>query len=331
MKIKPISSKHNICILIIPTIIVAFIICGCKDNPTEYSRSGFAFDTVIEISVYDGNKEHAETVLNGCFEICNKYDQLFNINNSSGDIYKINHSDGKPVNVSSDTLEIIEKSIYYSEISDGLFDITIEPIYELWNIQESEHSNIPSEDEIKNALQYVDYHNIKVSADSICVPSECKINLGAVAKGYIADKIKEYLIEQNINSAIINLGGNIVVVGSKPDGNSYNIGIQQPFSSTGEIIKSIGVMDQSVVTSGIYQRYFEYNNKVYHHIINPYTGYPVDNELNSVSVICNNSVDADAYSTICMLMGYDDAIKWIESIDSISVIFIDKDNKIIEK
>lgn len=313
-------------------IIVTLQLCGCKDIITDYSKSGFAFDTVIEITVYDNNKEHAESVLNSCMDLCNYYDSVFNISNPSSDIYKINISDGKAVKVSDDTIDIIKRSVFYSEISNGIFDITIEPLYELWDFNNSSHEKIPDKDSILNELENVNYKTIELSESdqTVTVPRGVKINLGAIAKGYIADKLKELLTENNIDCALINLGGNILVFGEKPDKRSFNIGIQKPFSNTGEIITTVEANNKSVVTSGIYQRYFEYEGNIYHHIIDPFTGYPADNELASVTIIADSSTDADAYSTICMLLGKEKANDFLKNIGSVSAVLIDKSGNITE-
>lgn len=317
-------------IIFLLVIIVTLQLCGCKDIITDYSKSGFAFDTVIEITVYDNNKAHAEAVLNSCMDLCNYYDSLFNINTPSSDIYRINNSEGEAVKVSQDTIDILNRSVFYSEISDGIFDITIEPLYELWDFNNSSHENIPDNDSILKELENVNYKLVEISESdkTVIVPKGLKINLGAIAKGYIADKLKEFLKENDIECALINLGGNILTFGEKPDKKSFNIGIQKPFSSTGEIITTVEANNKSVVTSGIYQRYFEYDEKIYHHIVNPFTGYPAENNLASVTIISDSSTDADALSTICMLLGEEKANDFLKTIGSVSAVLIDKGGNI---
>lgn len=329
MKIKKDFKKILITISI---VILAFTVCGCKENISEYSQTGFAFDTVIGITIYDINKNHAENVLNECISKCNYFDSLFSITNAESEIYKINHAEGNAVKVSDETLDIINKSVLYSEKSNGLFDITIGPLYDLWDFNESNHKSLPDAAKINVAVNNLNYKKISIDIDSktICIPKDYKLNLGGIAKGYIADYLKDYILSQNIDSAIINLGGNILTIGSKPNGENYNIGIQKPFSSSGEILTSVSVTNKSVVTSGTYQRYFVYDEKIYHHIINPKTGYPVDNGLSSVTIISDSSTDADAYSTICMLLGYEKGLKFINSQNNISAIFIDNNGNIIQ-
>ena len=320
-------------LILLTFIILTFTLYGCKGFEEEYSKSGFFFDTVVNVSIYDNDKSHADKVLTKCIDLCTYYDSIFSVNNPESDIYKINNSNGSEVLVSEDTIFILEKAIEYSKQSNGLFDITIEPLYELWDFNSSEHINLPDKNNINELIKNVDYSNINISPinKTVTLKKGSKITLGALAKGYIADKLKEYLISEGITSGVINLGGNIQTFGTKPDKTPYTIGIQKPFSNNGEIATTVQIINKSVVTSGTYQRYFEHNNICYHHIINPNTGYPADSNLSSVSIITENSLDADAYSTICMLLGYEDSVDFLNSLNmDISAVFIDNNGNIKE-
>lgn len=310
-------------------MILIINLSGCGKSQEPQSISGFYFDTFISISLY--SDENVQSILDGCMNLCEHYDKLFNVSDKNSDIYLINHAKGNPVSVDKDTLEIVEKAINYSKETDGLFDITINSAYSLWNFENNDECLLPDDELLQNAVNKIDYRNVIINKDdcTIRLENEAQINLGALAKGYIADKLKKYLVNEGITSGLINLGGNVLAIGSKPDGSDYHIGLQRPFASTGEIIKDISVSDLSVVTSGIYQRYFEADNMIYHHILDPFTGYPVENELNSVTIICSSSLDADAYSTICMLMGYEDGRNFINSCDDVKAIFIDRNNNIL--
>lgn len=320
-------------LILLTFIILTFTLYGCKGFEEEYSKSGFFFDTVVNVSIYDNDKSHADKVLTKCIDFCTYYDSIFSVNNPKSDIYKINNSNESEVVVSEDTIFILEKAIEYSKQSNGLFDITIEPLYELWDFNSSEHINLPDKNNINELIKNVDYSNINISPinKTVTLKKGSKITLGALAKGYIADKLKEYLISEGITSGVINLGGNIQTFGTKPDKTPYTIGIQKPFSNNGEIATTVQIINKSVVTSGTYQRYFELNNICYHHIINPNTGYPADSNLSSVSIITKNSLDADAYSTICMLLGYEDSVDFLNSLNmDISAVFIDNNGNIKE-
>ena len=184
-------------------------------------------------------------------------------------------------------------------------------------------------DTIAEAVSHVDYSKVDINGNTITLKDpKAGIDLGAIAKGYIADQVKTYLKRQGVKHAIINLGGNVDVIGTKPDGSKYNIGIQKPFDESGEAITSVKLKDQTVVTSGIYERYFKKNGKLYHHILDPRTGYPCENNLYSVSIITDSSTKADALSTTCFLLGYKKGMKLIEQMDGVDAIFITDDEKI---
>ncbi|MCR5268681.1 MAG: FAD:protein FMN transferase [Lachnospiraceae bacterium] len=310
------------------TEFLAIFMTGCALLSKPYTRSGFALDTMVSITLYDTDEKHANEVMDAAFDRLMEYDRLFDPNNPESDIYRMNHAEGKEVTVSDDTMELLRLAAGYAKISDGLLDITIQPLYVLWDFQGS-HETLPDETAIKGALATVDHHNIHLTGDrTVMLSHNAQVNPGAIAKGYIADRLKDYLLSQGITSALINLGGNVLTIGHKPDGSDYNIGLQKPFDDMGEMITDVSVSDRSVVTSGIYQRYFSYNDRIYHHILDPETGYPKDTDLNAAVIIADSSVDADAYSTICMLLGKEQAGIFIKEHPEISAILIDRDNHI---
>lgn len=253
---------------------------------------------------------------------------MFSTTNTDSELYKLNHANGQPLTVSSETANLIQEGIHYSELSGGAFDLTIEPVSALWDFK-ADKPTVPSSDAIAQAVSHVDYTKVDIQDNTITLEDpEAGIDLGAIAKGYIADQVKTYLKKQGIKHAIINLGGNVDVIGTKPDGSKYNIGIQKPFDESGEAITSVQLKDQTVVTSGIYERYFKKNGKLYHHILDPRTGYPCENNLYSVSIITDSSTKADALSTTCFLLGYEKGMELIQSMDGVEAIFITDDEKV---
>jgi len=336
---------------------ITLLIAGCSQSsqPEIISRQGVYFDTVISITLYDSSAS-AQKYLDGCFDIADNCENLFSKSIETSDVSRINNSDGKPVSVSQDTIDILKYSMKYSDASKGKFSVVCGSLTSLWNISE-ENPYIPTDVEIEEALKHVGNDKIEINEENATVTlldPQSSIDLGAVAKGYIADKMKEYLLENGIESGIISLGGNILVIGEKPSGNissktntsdsvhsevktsskgtssSYTIGIQKPFSnSPQDTIAALKVTDTSVVTSGNYQRYFKKDDKLYHHIIDLTTGYPADTGLNSVSIICPSSVDADMLSTICFLLGEKDGVELIESLNNTDAIFVSDTNKIL--
>lgn len=291
----------------------------------DLSYTDMLFDTVIKIQILDSNDQN---IITGLKKLCQKYDTMFSTTNENSDLYKLNHAGGTPVTVSSETADLIQEGIHYSELSDGAFDITIEPVSSLWDFK-SDSPKVPSSEDITEAVSHVDYKGISMDGNTVTLSDpKAGIDLGAIAKGYIADQVKTYLKKQGVRHAIINLGGNVDVIGSKPDGSKYNIGIQKPFDETGEAITSVKLKDQTVVTSGIYERYFKKDGKLYHHILDPRTGYPCDNNLYSVSIITHSSTKADALSTTCFLLGYEKGMKLINEMDGVEAIFITNDEKV---
>lgn len=303
------------------------LLSGCSGLPRERSQTytDTLFDTVISVQIFDSVDED---VLKGCEKLCKKYDSMFSNKIEDSEISRINSAGGNPVEVSKETIKLIKKGIYYSEMSDGAFDITIAPVSSLWDFK-AETPSVPSPEAIAEVVSHVNYENIIIRDNTVKLADpQAGIDLGAIAKGYIADRIKDYLEEEGVRHAMINLGGNVLAMGSKLDGSDYNIGIQKPFDETGEPITSVKISDKSVVTSGIYQRYFKADGKIYHHILDPNTGYPCENNLYSVTILTDSSLTADALSTTCFLLGYDRGMKLINQLDNVDAVFITNDNQI---
>lgn len=310
---------------------IALLLTGCSGSKTStqtnqgLSYTDMLFDTVIKIQILDSTDE---SIIDGLKTLCKKYDTMFSTTNENSELYKLNHAGGQPVTVSDETAGLIRQGIHYSKLSDGAFDITIEPVSALWDFK-ADKPTVPASDTIAEAVSHVDYSKVDINGNTITLKDpKAGIDLGAIAKGYIADQVKTYLKRQGVKHAIINLGGNVDVIGTKPDGSKYNIGIQKPFDESGEAITSVKLKDQTVVTSGIYERYFKKNGKLYHHILDPRTGYPCENNLYSVSVITDSSTKADALSTTCFLLGYKKGMKLIEKMNGVEAIFITDDEKI---
>lgn len=309
----------------------ALLLTGCSgaksstQTDQDLTYTDMLFDTVIKIQILDPADE---SILDGLKKLCEKYDAMFSATNTDSELYKLNHANGQPFTVSSETANLIQEGIHYSELSGGAFDLTIEPVSALWDFK-ADKPTVPSSDAIAQAVSHVDYTKVDIQDNTVTLEDpEAGIDLGAIAKGYIADQVKTYLKKQGIKHAIINLGGNVDVIGTKPDGSKYNIGIQKPFDESGEAITSVQLKDQTVVTSGIYERYFKKNGKLYHHILDPRTGYPCENNLYSVSIITDSSTKADALSTTCFLLGYEKGMELIQSMDGVEAIFITDDEKV---
>lgn len=286
------------------------------------SNSAFLLNTFVTVTLYDrGNEE----VIQNCFELCQKYEELLSRTIPTSEISKLNDAANYPVTVSEDTAALLSKALYYSEISDGAFDLTIAPLSSIWDFVSLEPVK-PSDDAIAEAIRHIDYKNVQIDGQDITLTDpDTAIELGAIAKGFIADRIKDYLLSQGVGSAIIDLGGNILCVGSKPDGSGFKIGIQKPFEDRNETIAAVELHDLSVVSSGIYERCFRENDEFYHHILNPDTGYPYDNGLISVTIISKESVDGDGLSTTCFSLGLEKGMELINSLPDTYAVFITDD------
>ncbi|ELC8465811.1 FAD:protein FMN transferase [Clostridium perfringens] len=293
----------------------------------NFFMQGFYFDTVVEISIYC-NCNNGEYILRKAFDLCKYYEVLLSKTKKGSDIYNVNNSGMDGFNVHNETLNIINRSIYYSKLSQGNFDISVQPLLKLWNFK-SEKKIIPNQKDIDENLKLVNYKNIVINRKNVRLKKNgMSIDLGGIAKGYIANKLKEYLISEGISSGIINLGGNVLCIGKKDNGENFKIGIQKPFSERGEVLGVLEICDKSVVSSGIYERFFEKENKVYHHIINPKSGKPFETDLLQVTIISDDSMDGDALSTIALSFGEREGLDLINSIDGIEGIFINKDGNI---
>ena len=305
---------------------ILFTLSGCSFSSKEpITKSGFYFDTVIQITIYDSDSTN---LIEQCFAYCEDFEQLISRTKEGSDIYRINHASGVPVEVSDTTIELLKAGIYYGELTNGAFDITIAPLSELWDFKNN--TKIPDDNAIASALSHVSYKNILIEGNKVSLKDPlAAIDLGGIAKGYIADRLKSYLEKEGVTSALINLGGNILTIGAKPDGSAFQIGIQKPFDKKNTTITSASATDSSVVTSGSYERYFETNGKIYHHILDTKTGYPCENNLLSVTILSKDSISGDALSTACFVLGLEDAKKLIDSLDDVEAIFITNEFSVI--
>ena len=320
----------------------AFSGCSLKANTAENSDAGsqepvsataIKLNTAVTVTIYDSQDRE---LLTECMNLCDKYEKIFSRTASDSELYQLNHRELTPVAGTEDTFqvsdplaELIRKGLYYSELSEGAFDIAIEPLTSLWDFT-AEDPQVPENRLIQEALTKCDYHNVSVSDNNevILKTEDTAIELGAIAKGYIADRLKDYLISQGVKSAIINLGGNVLCIGGKPDDSSFKIGIQKPFADRSETIAVMDIKDKSVVSSGVYERCFEQDGTLYHHLLNPRTGYPYDNGLIAVTIISDESVDGDALRTTCFALGLEDGMKLAESLDNVQAFFVTSDYEI---
>lgn len=284
--------------------------------------------TVVTIKIYDEDKENA---LHPAFTKIEELVAKLGVDEVNSEIDQINAKAGiEPVKISEETFRVIEAGKNYSQKSQGSFDITVGPLTTLWHIGFPDAKK-PTQNEIDQVLSFIDYKNITLDDHNKTVylrDQQMKLDLGAIAKGFITDEVVKILTDQGVNTALIDLGGNIYVMGNHPSGNKWTIGIQDPFAERGEIIGKIQGSNQSVVTSGVYERFIEINGEKYHHILNPTDGYPYDNDIAGVTVITEKSIDGDALSTSVFSKGIARGVQYLEDFPGVEAIFVSKDKKI---
>lgn len=323
---QPNHRAHKKIFLISGLLLLCITCMGCSKAQMQEktSRSGFYFDTVITLTIY-GPVRDSEAILDDAFLLCESYEQTFSRTLDGSDIKNINDAAGQSVTVSRDTVCLLEAALYYAELSDGKIDPTIAPVKDLWNFDDSA---LPDSDALAAACSHVDYHHVVLNKETNTVTltdPDAKLDLGFIAKGYIADRLKDYLLSQGVAHAVIDLGGNVLCIGSRPDGSAYRVGIRYPFGDASDIITALSCSDKSIVTSGIYERCFTLDDMIYHHILDTGTGYPVRNNLLSVTILSSSSVQGDALSTLCYIYGLEDGMALIESLDDVEAVFITDD------
>lgn len=321
------GKKHlYLCVSLLILFAAILVQSACVPSSKPIEAGGFYFDTVIKITLYDSSRQDA---LDHCMELAECYEHYFSATRSDSDISMINANPNTPVKVHKETAELIQKGLDYGRLSSGQFDITIGKVSSLWDFHSEGKHTLPKTSSIKKALKHVDYHQVHVNGNTVTLQDpNSALDVGGIAKGYIADRMKDYLMKEGITAGLINLGGNVLTLGEKPDHKPYTIGIQKPFSDDGTPALTVKIRNRSVVTSGTYQRYFLHKDNLYHHILDTSTGYPCQNDLDSVTIISKSSTDGDALSTTVFLMGLKKGMHFVESKNNIEAILITKDGHI---
>lgn len=306
-----------------------FTSCSFINPPSKpLSRTEFILGTTVTLSLHD---HQSEQLLDKAFNRITELENTLSVNKVGTLIDTINDAAGKSaVQVDPDTFNVIQKGLAYSALTDGYFDITVGPIVKLWHIGFPD-ARVPSKEEIQEKLPLINYHNVILDASQQTVflkESGMMLDLGGIGKGYAADEICSLLKSEGVTRAIIDLGGNLYMLGDKSQDTPWTVGVQDPFNPRGDIIGHLNTANQSVVTSGIYERFIEQNGIQYHHILNPKTGYPFTNEIAGVTIVSDYSTDGDALSTAVFAKGLKEGMAFIESLNAIEAIFITKDYKV---
>ncbi|MBO4830908.1 MAG: FAD:protein FMN transferase [Oscillospiraceae bacterium] len=319
--------KRTAVISLISLLLASTLLSGCSagnGSGEVYSDTAFMLDTVVSVKIYGVPEDEARAAVDAAFSEIAFCEDLLSSDISGNGIDRLERNAGSAyTELDGGAVYVLEKAIEYAELTSGAFDPTVGPVVALWNIRNGS-GYVPTEEERAAAAALVDYSKVLFDGDGRVKLADAgmSVNLGAIAKGYIADRVKNLLSGMGIEHAVISLGGNVLAFGGKPDGSDFIIGIQDPFGPTGEIVATVAVRDMSVVSSGDYERYFEQDGVRYHHIMDPFTGAPADSGLSGVTILSEKSIDGDALSTAVFVLGRNEGLELIESLDGVECVLI---------
>jgi thiamine biosynthesis lipoprotein len=327
--------KHNIKSIKIFFIVVLFLtfFASCSKNEEKIesqveTQSELLLGTSCKITIYDNP---SEAVFTQSFDRIEDIENKMSINIADSEVSLINKNAGiKPVVVSSDTFTVIKEALEVAALSNGAFDPTVGPLVASWNIGDDD-ARVPPQEEIDTLLPLIDYKMVTLNEEESSVYLEKEgmmLDLGGIAKGYAADEVAKILLAHNVEKAIINLGGNVLTVGTRVDGTKWRIGVQNPEADRGGYVMIVNLEDQALVTSGPYERFLIVDGITYHHILDTTNGYPIVTDLTSASIIASNSFIADALSTAVYSLGLEKGLDLINSIDDVEALIMDKDHNI---
>lgn len=304
-------------------------LCSCvwqKDDTLSLT----AMNTVMQITVFNNSRAENERVLDIMSRRIAEIDSLLDANNEESDVYRINNGkEHSSIQVSPDTAEIIRRSVLACEATEGCFDITVMPVVKEWGFHNGTYG-VPDKESLEQALSRVKPDGIvaDITGNSVEKSQGVEITLGGIAKGYLGDELLRIADEEGV-TALVSLGGNIVLCGNKADGSLWSVGIRSPEDAERLACSFESEGNRSVVTSGGYERFFEYEGKVYHHIIDPQSGYPAESDLLSVTVVGDDGALCDAYSTALFVMGKEKAVTFAKESNDFGFVFITTDNEIL--
>ncbi len=309
-------------------LILALLLSGCAQKPAQpLTGDALLLGTVIRISISDRGFNKA--LIDRVFDRIATIEARMSTSTADYDdteLLRVNRAGGEAaVTVSDDTMYVLTEAVRFSRMTEGAFEVSIGPLVQLWGIG-TEDARVPAPEELESVLPLVDYREaiLDPAARTVYLPrAGMGLDVGGIAKGYAADEAARMLQEAGVTSALLDFGGNILVIGAKPDGSPWRIGVQRPDAQRSAYIGIVAVTDRTVVTSGPYERYFELDGTRYHHILDSSTGYPADAGLTQVTIIAERSIEADALSTACYVMGLDRAFSLVSSLPGVEALFVD--------
>lgn len=304
-------------------LLLILFVSSCGAAPEhEASQELFAMDTIISIKAYGQKSEEA---VNAASDRLTELEGLFSVTDENSDIGTLNRLG--EAEVSDDTAYVVSEALKFCESTAGKLDITIYPVLREWGFTTG-NMHVPDEDAITAALANTGYEKVSISGNTVTLPQGYMLDLGSCAKGYTGDEMLEAMSQLGITSALVNLGGNVQTLGTKPDGSEWSVGIANPFSPN-ELLGILQIHDKAVITSGGYQRYFtDDDGNVYIHIIDPETGHPADSGLVSVSVVGDTGLMCDALSTSLFIMGKENAVNYWRENGGFDMVLVTDDGTI---
>jgi thiamine biosynthesis lipoprotein len=311
-----------------PVLVCLAAVLAAACAPVEKSRSTYAMGVLCTVTLYENGKDEIYAKI---FKRFGEIEAVMSANQlpSGGisELGRINQNAGYPVSASAELITVLQRALYFAEITGGAFNPAIGPLVKRWGIG-TENARVPDENAIRAALSLTDYRDVEIDAGSQTVRLKhegMSLDLGGIAKGYAADEAVKILAGAGVRRAVIDLGGNIYAHGSKSKKQKWRIGIQDPRFPRGEYFAVEEVADKTLVTSGVYERFFEENGVRYHHILDSKTGYPAQSGLLSVTIITNSSTDADALSTSVFALGYEKGAALLARFPSTEAVFVFED------
>lgn len=316
---KKLNKKSLIAIILCAVIVFGIVSYDFISGKSSCEKTSVAMGTVVTVKLFGfgakNDLDKIETEINGL------ENSVLSWRKEGSDVYRINKGSGTQVSVSPDTVKIIGQCIDISDDCGGVFDITIGNVTKLWDFG-GNNQRLPSDDEIKTALGSVGYKNVSISGNAVQIKKGQSLDLGAVGKGFVCDKIKELLDKGRTKSAVVSVGGSLLIYGNR----TFSVGIVNPDNDK-QSMGTLKLKDTCVSTSGNYEKYFEQDGKRYHHILNATTGYPATSEFKSVTVVCESGLISDALSTVCYIAGYRKSIEILKKFDA-EAVFIFNNNAV---
>lgn len=318
------GTRYNLISILLALVLLLPACTVSKQEKVTESR--FCLDTVVTLTLYEGG---SEALLEEAFSELTRLEGLLSVHEEGSDLWNLQEKAGvEPVPIAPETMELLVAAKEYYALSEGNLDVSLGALIDLWDVGGEGH--IPTAEEKAQALSLKGLEELEldeINSTAYLPRAGMKLDLGALAKGFMADKLKAFLQERGVTSGILDLGHNILLIGGKPQTGSFTVGVKNPLEGEAEteLAAVVQVTDKSVVTSGTYERYFEREGVRYHHILDPFTGAPADTGVLSVTIVSDTSLEGDALSTTCLLLGAEEGLWLIESLENVECMFIMED------